>query len=156
MNKYKAYTPLLLWIISYQAVSFIMGQITQGNIETWYASLPKSSLTPHSLVFPIAWSILYVFLAYLGFLLFHQIKSTKKIKVLYLIQMLLNWLWTPIFFGLHCLGAALITLSLMVAINAYLTYNFWAISKGYGILSLLYQLWISFALYLNFYIWALA
>ena len=153
MKKINHYQALPLWIISYQVIAFIMGQITKANIATWYTSLPKSSLTPPSITFGIVWSILYVVLAYLGFVLFQKHNNTRKSKVLYLMQMLLNWAWTPIFFGFHCVGTALLVLTSMVIINIPLTFHFWKKSKAHGSLSSMYQLWISFACYLNFHIW---
>ncbi len=153
MKKCKTYLALSLWIITYQLIGFFMGQITKANIGTWYTSLPKSPLNPPNITFGIVWCILYIVLAYLGFILFHHRTNTQKIKRAYLMQMLLNWAWTPIFFGLHYIGTALIVLVLMVIINAYLTYSFWLQTKLHAVLSALYQLWIGFACYLNLYIW---
>ena len=153
MKNKKNYLTLLLWIVGYQAIGYLMGQITQANIASWYVDLQKSPLTPPNITFGLVWTVLYVVLAYLGYELFANMKQHTTMQKCYIAQMLLNWVWTPIFFGTHQIGLALIVLFAMVLINIGLTYAFYSQSKIKGILSLTYQIWISFACYLNFYTW---
>ncbi len=153
MNKIKSYTTLAVWIVSYQLIGFLMGQMTKTNIASWYVNLNKAPLTPPNITFGIVWSILYVILAYIGYALFtRQHQHSLITKIIYSLQMLLNWSWTPIFFSLHLTGLGLLILSAMVLMNAYLCYLFYQDNKILAALNLLYLLWISFALYLNAYI----
>lgn len=153
MNKKQYILKLGLWIIPFQVIGFLMGQMTKPNIATWYVTLYKSSLTPPNITFGIVWAVLYVFLAYIGFVIFQlSQEKLKKCQVPYALQMILNWIWTPFFFSMHQIGAGLIILSFMVIINAYLTYIFWKKRTVLFFMSLTYQAWISFAWYLNLYI----
>lgn len=144
---------LSLWIVSFQLIGFTMGQFTKSNIATWYDTLNKSPLTPPNISFGIIWTILYCFLAYIGYYIFiFTQKKLKKIRLFYTGHMLLNWSWTPIFFITHQCNLGLMVLTLMVMTNTYLTLVFYKKAKLIFVLSTIYQVWISFAWYLNFYI----
>lgn len=144
----------LIWVIVLQLVSFIIGQASATDINTWYPNLVKSSLTPPDIAFPIVWPILYFLLAIVGAILFQTKRHfSPKIKAIYLIQLILNWMWSPIFFNLHEIGLALILLIAMVILTATLTTRLWRQHMKLSILLVPYLLWISFATYLNAVIW---
>jgi len=141
----------LIWILFFQLIGFALGSITSSNME-WYHTITKSSLTPPNFVFPIVWSILYTFLALVGHFLWQNRKEEKArhILVLFIIQLVLNWLWTPIFFGWHLPGLALLDILTIVAITIYIIIKSWA--NKYPIIAyvmLIYLLWLLFASYLN-------
>jgi len=145
---------LFLWIVIFQGVGFFMGKITQINLNPWYSSLSKSVLTPTDVTFAIIWPILYVFLAILGFKIFiKENLFSRKIKLIYGVQLLLNWLWTPIFFGLHWVGMALCILSVMLILTGMLTVELHHRKKKLTLLIAPYFIWIIFATYLNGTIW---
>jgi translocator protein len=145
---------LFLWIMIFQGVGFFMGKITQINLNPWYSSLSKSILTPTDVTFAIIWPILYVFLAILGFKIFiKENLFSRKIKLIYGVQLLLNWLWTPIFFGLHWVGMALCILSVMLILTGMLTVELHHRKKKLTLLIAPYFIWIIFATYLNGTIW---
>lgn len=153
MNKNQKILKLSLWIITFQVIGFLMGQMTKANIANWYVLLNKSALTPPNITFGIVWSVLYILLAYIGFVTFHlKSDKLKKCQVPYAVQMILNWIWTPFFFAMHQVGMALFILTIMVIVNIYLTYIFWKKRELIFYMNLIYQLWICFAWYLNFYI----
>lgn len=153
--KNKNYFYLVIWILGIIAIGSFIGYTTKPEINTWYKSLNRSSLTPPNYVFPIAWSILYSFIGACGWLIWHYFSNLqiKTIKNLYIMQLLLNWSWTPVFFSYHFIGASLVILlamDIIVSMIICLTY------KNMKIISLLmipYLLWLSFATYLSFYIW---
>ncbi len=60
---------LLLWIIVLQLSGYLMGMLTEANLDPWYRMLNKSSLTPPDIVFGIVWPILYILLAVVGWCL---------------------------------------------------------------------------------------
>ena len=146
---------LVLWIIGFQLIGALMGNITKGNIKSWYVSLTKSPFTPPDITFGIVWTILYVLLAIIGWYLFSNLKDSKLRlpRILFACQMFLNCLWTPIFFCFHLVGLALLTLSLMIIINSLLLKKMLRFHPiiAYGLFS--YLVWLCFATYLNGYIW---
>lgn len=144
----------LIWILFFQFIGFALGSITSANME-WYHTIIKSSLTPSNFVFPIVWSILYTVLALVGHFLWQnrQEQKANHILVFFIIQLVLNWLWTPIFFGWHLTGLALLDILTIIAITIYITIKTWANYPIIAYVMLTYLLWLLFASYLNFIIW---
>ncbi|NDA91396.1 MAG: tryptophan-rich sensory protein, partial [Alphaproteobacteria bacterium] len=69
------------------------------------------------------------------------------------IQLVLNWLWTPIFFGWHLTGIALVDILMIAAITVYITIKSWSKHSIIAYVMIVYLLWLLFASYLNFVIW---
>ncbi len=147
----------LIWILVFQAVGFCLGQLTQHDIVSWYATLQKSALTPPALVFPIAWFILYCMIAISGYSLWqhrHQ-SQAKQALFFYIPQVLLNWAWTPLFFYFHWIGASLVCIALIIIltlITILITRNHYKLSC---VMLIPYFIWLIFAGYLNAMIWIL-
>lgn len=122
--------------------------------RTWYAKLKQSPLTPPSIVFPIVWSILYILLGLSAvFYLMGQKLLPNLVSYIapYEAQMLLNFAWSVVFFGLQKPKISLIIIFAMIGLTGYLLW----ISRGKKLAFwtlLPYFLWILFAMYLNFYI----
>jgi tryptophan-rich sensory protein len=110
------------WIIVFELISAAIGFSTRFGMYPWYLYLNKSSLAPPGYVFSIVWPLLYCSLAILGYLLYRKRKNSgiDKLFKLYWVQMILNWLWSPVFFNLHLTGIALFILMLIVTINSYI------------------------------------
>lgn len=153
-NRWKYWT-LGLWVFFLLFVASIIGSITRPEIIGWYSQLQRSSLTPPDAVFPIAWIILYVLIAISGWLLWQArtISGLTQIKTLYIIQLLLNWSWSPLFFAYHSVGLALLVLITLNIVVAILIYKAFAKIKTVAFLLCPYIFWSLFAAYLNFYIW---
>lgn len=145
---------LFIWILMLQIVSYSIGQLTQTNLSSWYNPLIKSTLTPPAITFAIVWPILYTLLAVLGAIIFSPNSMTqKKIKVIYCVQLILNWSWTPIFFYLHWVGIALFILNIMLILTCVLIIQLYSTNKNLALLLIPYLIWIAFAAYLNAVIW---
>jgi benzodiazapine receptor len=139
------------WIIVFELISAAIGFSTSSGMYPWYIDLKKSSLTPPGYVFSIVWPLLYCSLAILGYLLYRKRKNSgiDKLFKLYWVQMILNWLWSPIFFNLHLTGIALFILMLIVTINSYIILKLIKLNSRDWYIILPYFLWILFATYLN-------
>lgn len=151
---------LVLWIILLQAISYVMGMLTESNLVPWYASLHQSMLTPPGFVFGIVWGLLYVLLAIVGWQLYHiepymSDSSYRPLKLLFMVQLVFNWLWTPLFFYLHAIQAALFCLAAMVLFTTVFLMIAWQKARRLFWCMLPYWLWVCFASYLNFIIWML-
>lgn len=138
-------------------VSFIPGAI--GNIyspngpsDAWYNMLNKSIVTPDGWVFGVAWTTLYALLGIALFLVMRNEQtrlSKTRAYLLFLIQMVLNALWSYTFFGAHMTEWALVVLIALIVASVMMMRAFRPFSKWASYLIWPYILWISFAAYLN-------
>lgn len=147
MRKFFAYfIPIMLTFII-----GALGHYLQGDaLREWYPTLVKSSMTPPAIVFPIAWGVLYLLIGIsAGTML---VRGDMGVMRLWLLQLLLNFLWSVCFFALRSpFMGLLVLLALDVTVFAYMLY---AIGRRAiaAWLFLPYMLWLIFATYLNSYI----
>jgi tryptophan-rich sensory protein len=114
----------------------------------WYSELNKPVWTPPNWVFPVAWPILYLLMSYSGATL-ANLESAGSALALWALQISLNTLWTPVFFGLKNLKLGLIIIFLLLVSVAICTYVFWLYAWISGLLFLPYLAWVVFAAALN-------
>lgn len=151
------YLKLGIWIVAFLVISFGIGQVTQGGMQGWYQALERPSFNPPNYIFPIVWSILYVMIAIAGWNLW-QVGAVKSLKVIFGAYMLMNWAWTPIFFGLHMITAGLIWIVALSALNLLFIIKAWRFGKPVRLSAILMMpllAWTSFASVLSYFIWAL-
>lgn len=155
MKSTKSYISLSVWVVSLLLIGTLIGSLTKTEISTWYSSINRSSFTPPNYVFPIAWTILYTILAVCGWLIWkaRSFSNLRLIKSLYVMQLILNWCWTPLFFQYHLTGTALVSLLVMDVIVAIIIYLGHVKMRSVSLLLIPYFFWLLFATYLNFYIW---
>ena len=110
----------------------------------WYSELNKPVWTPPNWVFPVAWPILYLLMSYSGATL-ANLESAGSALALWALQISLNTLWTPVFFGLKNLKLGLIIIFLLLVSVAICTYVFWLYAWISGLLFLPYLAWVIFA-----------
>jgi benzodiazapine receptor len=144
---------LLFWMVFFESIGFVLGLLTQANIYPWYEHLNKSSLTPPGFIFSVVWTFLYGLLAVIAWSLSNQdIAYTKRAKVLFALQMLMNWTWTPLFFELHWLMPSALWLVGLTCLNMLLIIEVKNTKETIAWLLIPYLLWLVFASYLNFII----
>ncbi|QTL06102.1 tryptophan-rich sensory protein [Aquabacter sp. L1I39] len=134
------------------AVAAIGGAVTSPQIPTWYATLPKPSFTPPNAVFPVAWTILYFLMGISLWRLWDRAPEGPDRRWaigLFLVQLSLNFAWSPVFFALHAVWAALaIIVALILSLAATMRFAFRADALA-GWLLVPYLLWVCFASLLN-------
>ncbi len=131
----------------------IVGFIISGNID--YQNLVKPPLSPPKILFPIAWTIIYILMGLSYFIIKKTDNDSKEINYVYYIQLFVNALWSIIFFvfKLRLLSVAwIIALDILVV---YMVYLFYKRIKLSAYLNILYILWILFATYLTIGIYIL-
>ena len=123
----------------------------------WYERLRKPSWRPPNRLFAPVWTILYLMIAFSGWLVWRSagFGGAATALALYAVQLLLNAAWTPVFFGLHRLdlGFAVIValwLSIAATIAAFAPVN-----GASALLMIPYLAWVTFATLLNFAVWRL-
>ncbi|WP_342455453.1 TspO/MBR family protein [Aquabacter sediminis] len=134
------------------AVAAIGGAVTSSQIPTWYATLPKPSFTPPNAVFPVAWTILYFMMGICLWRLWDRAPDSPARRpaiALFLVQLALNFAWSPVFFALHAVWAAFaIIVVLILVLAATMRFAFRADALA-GWLLVPYLLWVCFASLLN-------
>jgi len=149
---------LVVSIVACQAAGAIGSLATTPNIPTWYDTLEKPFFTPPSWLFAPAWITLYLLMAIAAFLIWRKGLGEEGVKtalVIFLVQLVLNALWSVVFFGLTSpLYGMVVILLLWVAILLTII-KFFRLSTTAGALLLPYILWVSFASALNISIWVL-
>lgn len=149
---------LFIAMIGSESAGIIGSVFTAPAIPGWYADLTKPALNPPAWVFGPVWTTLFALMGVAAFLVWKKGLDRKDARIalcLFIIQLVLNTLWSIIFFGLHSLGGALIEIIfLWLAILATII-SFFNISKTAAWLLVPYLLWVSFATYLNAAIWVL-
>src|SRR5579864_5598125 len=130
---------------------------TASSVKTWYPGLLKPSGTPPPWVFGPVWSILYLLMATAAWLLWRQRihEDVWLALALFTAQLILNGLWSFIFFGLRRPGAALVEIIILLVTIAVTTMRFAQFSSLAFWLMTPYGAWVLFASYLNFGIWRL-
>ena len=141
---------LLICLAIPLAVGGLSALVSGGMSE--YESLVKPPLSPPGWLFPIVWSVLYLLMGYASYRIATAKADQSEIKnalTLYGVQLLLNFLWSPVYFGLQWrLAAFFILLALWVAILLTIR-AFSRIDETASDLLLPYVLWVTFAAYLN-------
>ena len=123
---------------------------TGGLIQPgpWYDSLKKPSWTPPNWVFPVVWTTLYLFMAYAAMRVAGTPGSAQPLAF-WALQIALNTLWTPIFFGVRRIKAAMVVMLCLWSAVAATTIAFFGADTVAGLLFLPYLLWVSIAGALN-------
>jgi len=122
------------------------------KIDRWYLKLNKSSLTPPGYIFSIVWPILYILMSISVWIIWNKEKEITFPIQLYIIQLILNLTWSPLFFKYHCINESLFLLLLIWILVFIIIDLFYLIDKTAGLLLIPYLIWLTFAFYLNYYI----
>ena len=143
MKHRRALVPFLLLVVG---GGLAIGWLTAPG--DWYARLEKPAFNPPGWLFPPVWTVLYVLVAVAGWRLWRLDRGGWSMK-LWWAQLILNFLWSPVFFGAHRIGLALIVILLLLpAILAFIAVA-WRQDRAAALLFLPYAAWVAFALALN-------
>jgi tryptophan-rich sensory protein len=145
-------------IIGVELIGNIGSFATFNQITTWYAALNKPSFNPPNFLFGPVWTILFALMGIALYLVWSHSGDKKEVKsalALFAIQLMLNVLWSFVFFGWHQPGWAFVEIILMwLAIFATIV-SFSKISKTAAWLMVPYLAWVSFATCLTYAVWRL-
>jgi len=150
-----------LALAAFVAVSFAAAGIgslaTTPAIPGWYASLQKPAWTPPNWLFGPVWTLLYLSMAIAAWLVWRErgFQGARLALALFAAQLVLNTLWSILFFGLRSPGAALVEIGVLWAAIFATMLAFWRVSHAAGWLMWPYLLWVTLAGFLNLAIWRL-
>jgi len=122
--------------------------------NNWYQMLKKSKLTPPPIVFPIVWSFLYMTMVVSLATYIYNVGLTNPLGLtFFIIQLILNLSWSPVFFRFRRPDISLMIVLLMLVFIFLTIWQFLKVSPISGYILIPYLVWVSLASYLNFYIW---
>lgn len=138
---------LVAFVLGVMGVGSVIGMMNEPGI--WYAFLQKPGFTPPNWVFAPVWTTLYVLIALAGWRMWRLEGWDGRGMMLWVVQMVLNFAWSPVFFGLHWLGVALlIELAMLAAIVMFVRHAWWR-DRISAWLFAPYMVWVAFAGALN-------
>lgn len=132
-------------------IPVIMGSVIALIISPFmnYQDLNKPPLSPPGIIFPIVWTILYIIMGYSFY------KQNEQNKTIYYTQLIVNGLWSIIFFVFKWYLLATIWIIILIILVIIMIKNFYKENKLSGLINIPYLLWLLFALYLSFGVYLL-
>ncbi len=139
------------------AVPFLVGLMgsffmTADSLGNWYADLNKPFFNPPNWIFGPVWTTLYIMMGISAYLVWQKDINSKAVRIVlacFAVQLFLNAIWTPLFFGLHSPLLGLIDIVLLLNAIIVTIFAFLQISRIAALLLIPYLAWVSFATVLN-------
>lgn len=155
--------PSVVRLVAACAVSLAAGlagwlAVSEEDFTSWYSTIAKPFFTPPDWVFAPVWTVLYLLMGVAAFLVWQKGIALRLVRIAlfwFLVQLVLNALWFPVFFGWHRIGLALLDIVLLWVAVAMTMHYFFRVVLAAGGLLLPYLGWVSFAAALNISIWSL-
>ncbi len=151
----KKWAPYIVSILIALAVGGLGALLTMNSMDI-YGELNQPPLSPPGFLFPIVWSILYTLMGVSSAIIYksNDLEKNDALKI-YAFQLIVNFLWTLIFFNMRQFLFSFIWLVLLDILVVVMIVKFYRISPLAGLLQIPYLIWILFATYLNFGIYLL-
>jgi benzodiazapine receptor len=115
----------------------------------WYEALQTPKFTPPNWAFPVAWTTIYLLLAWAGYRL-TTLPGSETVLALWAAQIALNTLWTPVFFGAHRVLAGMVIIVMLWVVVAAMVWMAMRLDLITGLILFPYLMWLSVAAALNF------
>jgi peptide-methionine (R)-S-oxide reductase len=134
----------------------LSGFLTLDSVTTWYPTIIKPSWNPPSWIFGPVWTTLYIMMGIaFGLVWNSNHPDRKRAMALFVLQLILNLIWTPLFFGLHLLGWSFVEIIVLFLTLFVTIMKFSRINRTSAWLLVPYLLWVGFATVLTGTIWYL-
>jgi translocator protein len=139
---WRVVAPYAIFIVLVVGMGSLVGILTAPG--EWYAGLVKLDVNPPSWVFPVVWTMLYVMIAIAGARVWLREPQSLAMRAWWT-QILLNWLWAPVFFSLHLLWFAVAIIVALWATIAVFIAETWINDRISSTLFVVYLAWVSYA-----------
>ncbi|MBF0411034.1 MAG: tryptophan-rich sensory protein [Candidatus Riflebacteria bacterium] len=151
MNKSQFFFKLLASIALPLGLGAIAGLFTADAVPEWYETLNRPSFNPPNWIFAPVWTTLYILLSISLFLIWkqHSSKERNLAILIFLLQLILNFSWSFIFFYFNMIGLALIEIILLWINIIIMLVLFYKIKPIAAYINIPYLLWVAFATLLN-------
>ncbi len=139
-------------VVSLVAVTLVAGfgsVATRAN-QGWFDGLDRPAGTPPGWAFGPVWTLLYIGMAVAAWLVWRAAGGSARVALaLYVVQLALNAAWSPMFFGAHAMGTALLVIAALNLAVAATIRAFAGHSRRAALLLVPYAVWVGYATYLN-------
>lgn len=151
---WKVYVP---WILGTEAVGGLSGWLTRTGAKLYAHTISKPPVSPPPIVFPVVWGTLFALMGISAARVWQAPPSPARSRGLALfgVQLAFNFFWSILFFNAQAFGLALLWLAVLWLLILWMLLTFRQVDKWAARLQLPYLLWVGFAAYLNFGVWAL-
>lgn len=139
------YGLLVVFLALVVGVGLLIGYLNVPG--EWYAGLVKPSFTPPDWIFAPVWTVLYIFIAVVGWRTYRRRRGTTM--ALWWVQLALNFAWSPLFFGLHMVGFALAVIIALFGVVVSISLVARRVDPVSSGLFIPYALWVGYATALN-------
>ncbi|MFZ5982645.1 MAG: TspO/MBR family protein [Patescibacteria group bacterium] len=147
---------LIISLLIPQLAGGLGSLFTASSVGEWYQTIEKSPLNPPGWVFGPVWTTLFLLMGYALYLVWtSEGEKRKQAFGIFAVQIILNVLWSVLFFGMRSPGLALLEIVVLWVAILLNILAFSRVNKISGYLLWPYLLWVSFAIYLNYSIWSL-
>lgn len=153
------YIKFILAMVFCLGVGFLGSFATVTGPGSWYESLIKPPITPPNIVFPIAWTALYILMGISLYLIWSQPQKYRKdpekkktALLLFGLQLIANLAWSYLFFGLQSPIAGLMGIFVLLGLVSITIIKFYQLHEKAAYLLMPYLLWLCFATILNLWI----
>ena len=147
------YLRIIYFVAIFLLVGYLSSITTQSSINTWYPTLIKPSFNPPNWLFAPVWTLLFIMMGIAAGMIWNQLENqrelVKKALLFFTVQLLLNALWSYLFFGLNNVLLALIEVILLWLVIYETFHIFKKIDKKAAYLFIPYLIWVAFAAVLN-------
>ena len=152
----KLFSKIIICVILCVGLGAASGFSTADSINGWYQTIQKPSWNPPNWVFAPVWTLLYALMGISLALIWHNRHVLKNAALaFFVVQFVLNLLWSYIFFGRQNMQLALMEIILMWIMIFLTIFYFYRIHKIAAWLMIPYLLWVSFATFLNYTLYTL-
>ena len=139
---------ILVSVVICECAGLIGSLFTRPSIAGWYAGLTKPSFSPPNWVFAPVWTVLYAMMGVAAYLVYEKgfkRPDVRKALAFFAVQLVVNVLWSIVFFGAHSLLGGVVVILPLWALILVTILRFSPLSKTAGYLLVPYFLWVSFA-----------
>lgn len=153
---FKVIAQVLAFIAVCEGAGFIAGYATQSSVQTWYPTLNKPWFTPPDWVFAPVWTMLYALMGVGAFVVWRRRvgQSVRRMALgLFVVQLLINVVWSITFFGMQSIGGGLFVILLLDVALFCTLWAFGLVSRLAAVLLVPYLAWTAYATALNAAIW---
>lgn len=154
---WKKWQPYILSVALALGVGFLSALLSADGMQAYEEMAAKPPLTPPGWVFSVVWTVLYALMGISAVRIWQLPASSERNKALnlYVLQLILNFFWSLIFFNAQAYGFAALWLCVLWAAVFLMIRQFDKLDKTAAYLQLPYLFWLTFAAYLNIGVWIL-
>ena len=147
----------LPWILAVEVTGVLSGLLSRQGMQVYTEMIHKPALSPPGVLFPLVWTILYALMGIGAARIEASADGNLRSRALnvFVVQLVVNFFWSLIFFNARAYGFALVWLLLLWVLIAAMILMFRPVDRLAALLQIPYLLWVTFAAYLNYGVWQL-